>query len=245
LGCCCQHSWHTAFGKRERSSRMTDETGWKLHITDHTVHKASAEDLIVSTLKPFSISVGLGDEDDLRIVEHEPAHLTCELLYENGQPVPTPLLPEQRTLIHGGTALLQGGRATFKLRLSVLSSQHGFRKFRLRLAVAREEGSSPLPHIASVITDPMRTITKLHRGPRQPADGVAAKRGIEEVEDDLEGDEEGPPPPKLSALRRVVEEQSASIRELQGQHAEMRALLKETFTQLELQRGRDSDMSVE
>ena len=196
-----------AFACVAEASKMSagaeDWSGWRLHITDHTVHKLVGDDLIVSTLKPFSISVCLGDAEGKRVVEHDPAHLMCELLYENGQTVPEPAratFPEQQALLHGGTALLQGGKATFKLRLTVLSSQHGNRKFRLRLAAVRPEGESPLPPIQSAITEPVRTLTKLHR---QPRDGGGAKRGIEDAEDE---EEDGLPPSNLSKLVKGAEQ---------------------------------------
>jgi len=64
--------------------------------------------------------------------------------------------------------MLSGGKASFKIRLAVLSSQRDGKKFRVSVGPAGAADGQELS-IKAVISEPMRTITKLHRGPRTPA----------------------------------------------------------------------------
>merc|ERR1711971_900319 len=65
----------------------------------------------------------------------------------------------------GGVAHMTNGLATFKLRVNVLSSLRGNQKLRVLIVGQHRENGK-----LEVITNPMRSITKLYRGPREAAE---------------------------------------------------------------------------
>jgi len=105
----------------------------------------------MSTLKAFMLRVGVQGED-ATIFEEMP--LVASLIYENGHAVEEVSATLEPPLL-GGEALVERGVATFKLKITVLSSLCRSHRFRVRVAAP---GSG-----LSVVTSPMRTITKLFR----------------------------------------------------------------------------------
>lgn len=237
----------------------------RLAILEHSVHKIKDDDLIVSTLRPFSLVVGLYEGGELHDV-HEPMQAEAQLLYENGLPVPT--LPGKPAMT-GEVEMMTHGRASFRLRLNVLSSQREAKRFRVRVHVAPAAAAGEL----TVISEPMRTITKLNRAPQ-------GKRKLEDDEGDFheerlqrqcvrlaphEGGEPSElkpaaaqeqhcralaisrapplPPSELDELRLLVHEQSEAIRELQTQHRDAQEVLGELRGVLVGLQGRAAELS--
>lgn len=155
-----------------QSDDPSDPPSDRLCILEHAVHKFAklangSDELVVSTLRPFQVTLGLFSPDDLSIVEHEAIQLEASLLFEDGQAVPTPL-PGHKA-IDGQFSLLSGGKAIFKIKLNVLSSQSHGKRFRIRFSEVAT--ANQVPRVKGVISDPMRTITKLYRAPpRTPLD---------------------------------------------------------------------------
>ena len=219
----------------------------RLCILEHSVHKigqapSGADELVVSSLRPFQISVGLFGSDDLLVEDHDAVQLEARLLFENGQPCPT--LPEQPG-ISGEFAMLSAGRATFKIRLNVLSSQRENRRFRVRI-VDVSPGSRRT--IKSVLSEPMRTITKLHRAPpgggaRAPAPEDYAperQRDKRRLDSSLSVDE-GLAKASLGELQAQVGEHESSIATLIKQNEVLMDLLQQMRGEFASKRARHDD----
>lgn len=138
----------------------TPSANMQLRIDSHQVHRIDGEELIVSTLKDVAISVVLVDDHE-RIVDAE-MPVSAHLIYENGQPVEQ--LDRHQPVMKGGSAFMTGGVAAFKLRINALSSLRQNQRLRVLIACMHEEHGK-----LEVITNAMRSITKLFRGPREQA----------------------------------------------------------------------------
>ena len=218
---------------------VEEECLGRLRVIEHGVHKLGigpdgSEEHVVSTLRPFTFSVGLygtnGNGIEMLIENHEVVQLTANLLFENGQSVA--MLPGSPAMT-GEIAMLAQGRAIFKIRLNVLSSQRDGQRFRIR--VMPSEGSRP---IQGVVSEPVRTITKLHRGPRLPLPeegGTAerprvAKRHADEWDDSLpvSGDDLLSAPaerPTLAELQRALEAHGQAIAKMVQRQQRLQELL--------------------
>lgn len=146
------------------------DTGQRLRILDHQVHRVDggadggAPEIVASTLKFFSLKVGLVDAGG-----EAPAYtLRAALVYEHGGAVEELSTTLEPALL-GGEAVLKDGVASFKLRISVLSSLCQMKRFRVQVTCVER------PELAPVATAPVRTITKLRRGPREPVAGREAE----------------------------------------------------------------------
>lgn len=198
----------------------------RLGITEHAVHKIANDELVVSTLRPFNLTVALF-EGDKKVGDHEQIPLEAQVLFENGQPVP--MLPGQPAL-YGEHATLTDGEVTFKIRLAVLSSQREWKKFRVRIVAT--DFASPL----CVISEPMRTLTKLWRNPAGGAapckDRTEGKRRKAEAPDVFdENAEDGAtddPSAEIQELRQQVHAHGETINALREQHETILAMLRET-----------------
>mmetsp|Transcript_34065 Transcript_34065/g.100123 ORF Transcript_34065/g.100123 Transcript_34065/m.100123 type:complete len:339 (-) Transcript_34065:374-1390(-) len=205
-------------GVRQASNRHSEagpSNAGRLCVVEHTVHKMGkapdgADELVVSTLKPFGLVVGLFGGDDLLIEDHDPMQLEAQLLFEDGTAVP---LLEGATALTGGYAMLSGGRATFKIRLNVLSSQRECKRFRIRV----EASSLPrgvTPAAKGVVTQPMRTLTKLFRGPRSSPPAAAAQQAQDAagapLDDGADASADGLPQ-TVEALRALVRAHSEEL----------------------------------
>lgn len=168
--------------------------GRHLQILDHTVHRIDAhtkangeeeKEMVVSNLRHFTLKIGvldprmgLGRDTDLP--------LKAELLYENGQLVEQ--LATCEPLLVGKTEVVaMQGSALFKLRITSLSSHRDKQRFRIRVSptdtslLLREPG-------LSVVTTPMKCVTKLSHRSSSGGGGKATGDGEGEGE---EWDEEG------------------------------------------------------
>lgn len=148
----------------------------QLRIETHQVHRMDGDELIVSTLKDINVSVALVDERDEIIHDAPGMAVAAHLIYESGQPVEQ--VDRHQPVIRGGSGMMQDGVAAFKLRVNVLSSLRQNQRFRVLFTCAHDQLGK-----LEVITSAMRTITKLHRGPReQPAPEAPLKRKATELD---------------------------------------------------------------
>lgn len=219
-------------------------TSGRLCILEHTVHKmgqspSGADELVVSSLRPFQITVGLFGLDDLLVEDHDNIQLEARLLFENGQPCPT--LPDQPGM-SGEYAMLSAGRATFKIRLNVLSSQRENRRFRISIFDASPGNCGT---IKSIMSEPMRTITKLHRAP--PGGGSRAELAPDDCAPErqrdkrrLDGDD-GIANASLTELQKQVREHSGSIATLIEQNKELMQVLEQMRDEYASKRARHDE----
>lgn len=143
------------------------ETGRQLQMLDHKVHRidtlegadvrAPVYEMIVSNLRWFTLSISVTDPDPGN--KKPDLALKCELLYDNYEPVV--FGHKRKPLLDGITeATAIHGIAYFKLQINALSSMHDRRLFRIRVSPVDELLLEKEPGLV-VITEPMRSITKL------------------------------------------------------------------------------------
>jgi len=154
--------------------------GRSLKIHEHHVHKVEArtkengeseEELVVSNLRPFTLKVGVHDAHEEPMQECS-LPLRASLLYENGLPVKQTSSSEPLLVGETDVVALQGA-ATFKLRITSLSSHRDKQRFRIQVAPQDVELHLNEPNLC-VVTDPMKSVTKLGRAaagslPPQPS----------------------------------------------------------------------------
>lgn len=146
----------------------------KLKILEHRVHKVemrarendeAEEELIVSNLRPFLLKVGVHDHMDQPILDCS-IPLRAALLYENGLPVMQTSSSEPLLVGETDVVALQGS-ATFKLRITSLSSHRDKQRFRIHVSPTSSDLLSSEPSLC-VVTDPMKSVTKLGRASAPP-----------------------------------------------------------------------------
>jgi len=160
------------------TAELVNNTSHRLRILQHDIHRldetADGMENVMSTLKGFTIRVGVFSNDgDMPLDTEDGIRLKAKLVYENGLDVEELSATLEPPLL-GGTATLQNGTAVFKLRITVLSSLCRGNRFRVQIDSEVAE--------LNVVTEPMRTITKLRRGPSNKKKDTAT-----EVEPDSEG----------------------------------------------------------
>lgn len=151
-------------------------SGRKLKILEHRVHKVelrnkehdeAEEELVVSNLRPFMLKVGVHDHLDQPVLDCT-LPLRASLLYENGLPVKQTSSSEPLLVGETDVVALQGA-ATFKLRITSLSSHRDKQRFRIQVTPQEVELLQREPALC-VVTDPMKSVTKLGRtGATAPA----------------------------------------------------------------------------
>lgn len=150
-------------------------SGRKLKILEHRVHKVELrtkendepeEELVVSNLRPFMLKVGVHDHLDQPVLDCS-LPLRATLLYENGLPVKQTSSSEPLLVGETDVVALQGA-ATFKLRITSLSSHRDKQRFRIQVAPQEVELVQSEPALC-VVTDPMKSVTKLGRASNGPA----------------------------------------------------------------------------
>jgi len=174
------------------SSTAVVSTGRRLKILEHRVHKVESrtkengeqeEELVVSNLRPFTLKVGVHDHRDQPLADCS-LPLRASLLYENGLPVRQTSTSEPLLVGETDVVALQGA-ATFKLRITSLSSHRDKQKFRIQVAPQDADVQFTEAGLC-VVTDPMKSVTKLGRAsaaaatpapplpmpPGTPADGL-------------------------------------------------------------------------
>ena len=134
-------------------------SGRKLKILEHRVHKVEnrtkengeqEEELVVSNLRPFTLKVGVLDVHDQPLLDGN-LPLRATLLYENGLPVKQTSSSEPLLVGETDVVALQGA-ATFKLRITSLSSHRDKQRFRIQIepqARAAPLGRAILPRSAA------------------------------------------------------------------------------------------------
>ena len=114
--------------------------GRRLKILEHRVHKVEMrtketgeqeEELVVSNLRPFTLKVGVRDHLDTQLHDCS-LPLRATLLYENGLPVKQTSTSEPLLVGETDVVALQGA-ATFKLRITSLSSHRDKQRFRIQI----------------------------------------------------------------------------------------------------------------
>jgi len=159
-------------------------SGRKLKILEHRVHKVemrtkeSEEELVVSNLRPFTLKVGVHDANDVPILDCS-LPLRATLLYENGAPVKQTSLSEPLLVGETDVVALQGA-ATFKLRITSLSSHRDKQRFRIQVAPQDVHFLRSEPSL-NVVTDPMKSVTKLGRTMPAPPPPPPAAAEVNQV----------------------------------------------------------------
>jgi len=115
---------------------------------------------VVSNLRPFTLKVGVHDHMDNPLIDCS-LPLRASLLYENGLPVKQTSSSEPLLVGETDVVALQGA-ATFKLRITSLSSHRDKQKFRIQVAPQDVEMQLSETNLC-VVTDPMKSVTKLGR----------------------------------------------------------------------------------
>lgn len=179
------------------STLMALSSDARLEVREHQIHRfdkqaEGLEEKIISTLRLFTLRVALCDAEHNILNDADGQEVHATLIYEDGTVVEEKSVSGEPPML-SGTATLNNGEATFKMRITVLSSLLANKKFRVHIALAQH------PHIA-VDTDVVKTITKTRRGPRRPsAAAAAAAHAIDDADDDDELSSHSPLPRAVSA----------------------------------------------
>lgn len=150
--------------------------------------------MVVSNLRHFTLQVGLVSANGQPATSSaEDMYVRADLIYENGLPVrraprwracaglrsravglaacdaQVEQLATSEPVLVGKTELkLSNGQATFKLRITSLSSHRDRQRFRIRVTASDQRLLAQEPGL-SVVTHPMKCVTKLaHRPPPSP-----------------------------------------------------------------------------
>lgn len=152
-----------------------------LNVTYHEIHRVDSvegnpamNDSIISTLKYFQLHVTLQGVGGKTVTSRDGTEVLASLVYDDITPVEELSATFEPPLI-GGRAALDEGVATFRLRVTVLTSLCYKRNFRVKVWAP----SSPELDVA--VTNPFKTITKLRRGVREKADKAAAAQAEAEA----------------------------------------------------------------
>lgn len=217
----------------------------QLGVIQHDIHRLDeatdgTTENVMSTLKSFPLRVGLLDGRTATPVASnaDGVRLKATLVYETGNVVEDLSATLEPPLL-GSEAALESGIASFKLRITVLSSLCRGNRFRVQVTCAER------PEL-NVLTAPMRTITKLKRGPplkvkdknaklATPGSPITGIKRAHELEsfllEDLEACgvasglvAEAPKPEHLDELWEEVSSNGSLLLELQKQQ---RALFRE------------------
>jgi hypothetical protein len=147
-----------------------------LAVTFHEIHRIDEVDgrreLITSTLKYFNLHVAVQADNGELLYHLDGTSLEAHLVYENGAMVDALSATLEPPLLAAAgecppKATIEGGCATFRVRITVLSSLCNKQSFCVRVT------SLERPEL-SVCTEPTKTITKLRRGAREPRASVHA-----------------------------------------------------------------------
>ena len=176
-------------GTAPTDSHVKSFDNLRLVIQSHSVHKVENPDTedreyVVSNLRTFNIEVVLVNEHNELAVDVN-LGLVTSLLYENGLVVQRP--NDQEQLLTGETeVVIIGGTGKFVLKMgpSVLSSKMGKQRFRIKIEPKNERIRQEFPQL-TVLTEPLKSVTKLDRKPPPPGSRVGAS---------------APPPPMEPAI---------------------------------------------
>jgi len=130
-----------------------------LHFEVHRCDNAGQQDeeLIMSALRHFALRVGVMDGGELSTLD-DGMQLQARLIYESGRLVDEVSATLEPPLLGGDAIVGKDGTASFRLRITVLSSLCRSSKFRVRVS-AVDTHAAPV----ATVTSQVRTITKLRR----------------------------------------------------------------------------------
>jgi len=166
-----------------------------LAIEHHEIHRIDEIDgeqreLVTSTLKAFKLRVAVQTAAGDMLTDIDGMALKATLVYEDGSLVEEVSATQEPPLL-GGQAIVEDGVASFRLRITVLTSLCHARRFRVKLHV---DGCPDLSCISAAV----KTITKLRRGSRGSREEreAARERGAASCSpsDDAVGDSSSPWP---------------------------------------------------
>lgn len=166
-----------------------DHAALDLYVTRHSVHNTVTtprKEYIVSNMRDFQVDVELHDRRTGQL-SLEPLPLRATLLYENGQPVRQSRIDEMVLIGRDGSGgdmapqvTLSGGKATFFLRMGpqTLTHKHDGQRFRIRIEPTDDALSGTFYPCLTQLTEPLKSVTKLHRTPASAAAAsLATKAG--------------------------------------------------------------------
>ena len=144
-----------------------------LAVTHQEIHRIDAladgeKELVMSTLKAFQLRIAVQSAAGKLVRDLDGMVLRATLLYEDGQAVKELSATQEPPLLNG-QALVENGIASFRMRITVLSSLCHARRFRVRIHAEHA------PELATV-TSAVKTITKLRRGSREAREALREAR---------------------------------------------------------------------
>jgi len=176
------------------------------------------EELIVSNLRPFTLKVGVHDHLDQPMIDCS-LPLRASLLYENGLPVKQTSTSEPLLVGETDVVALQGA-ATFKLRITSLSSHRDKQRFRIQVAPQDVELQLSETGLC-IVTDPMKSVTKLGRAapnsmPPPPPPGLPPADAADCRSEGLKRKYLETLESHASQLQTLAETQTSIMREIQS-----------------------------
>uniref|UniRef100_A0A7S4B0T9 Uncharacterized protein n=1 Tax=Chrysotila carterae TaxID=13221 RepID=A0A7S4B0T9_CHRCT len=202
--------------KAKAAAPVAATAGRRLKIAEHRVHKVEVrqkdsgedeEELVVSNLRPFTLKVAVHDSKGSPLPDCS-LPLRAALLYENGLPVKQTSSSEPLLVGETDVVALQGA-ATFKLRITSLSSHRDKQRFRIQVTPQDEEVARAEPQL-TVVTNPMKSVTKLGRA------SVAGNGSAPQLSQIAPSAEPNGAEPLKRKYRDLLEQQSAQIAALQN-----------------------------
>lgn len=158
----------------EDGCHASEGTDTELAVSFHEIHRIDdgengKKESITSTLKYFSLHLAVQDSAGNLQFHLDGTTLVASLVYEDGEPVEDLSATHEPPLLAAAgesppKIVVEGGVAVLRLRITVLSSLCNKRSFCVRVA------SADGPELVAT-TQPVKTITKLRRTPRDGARG--------------------------------------------------------------------------
>lgn len=207
-----------------------------IQISKHFIHREDKpgtpeHTYVVSTFKWLVLELQLVDAAGM-VAVHNTLDLEAALCFENGDPVEMEqtLIDEHRRAHSRLPLRLVNGSAKINLKLSepMLSSKFSpQRQFRLRFRPADAWLQTRYPRLTTH-TVPMKSVTKLFRGPKAGTDLVPSPAGLEQLQQQF--DEE-------KGLRAVLSVQVSELeRRLRAEQAAREAMQREHAREMGEQR---------
>jgi len=148
-----------------------------LSIAHHEIHRidevgeGAPSEFVISTLKAFKLSVAVQAPSGNKSRDLDGCVLRARLTYEDGSLVEEVSATQEPPLL-GGQAIVENTTASFRLRITVLSSLCHARKFRVHVH------ADGCPELA-VMSSAVKTITKLRRGSRESREAAREARELQ------------------------------------------------------------------
>jgi len=138
--------------------------GLQLKISNHTVHKESAAELIVTNLKWFNVEVACFNHLDVPVENNGTLVLRASLIFESGMPVQKLLAQDEPPLKGQTECQLIRGRAVFKMQVGkkITSDLRNKQRFRVLIEPADEAVRRDCPAL-TLRTEPFKVMVKIDR----------------------------------------------------------------------------------